>query len=138
MAHLSYEQSKTIATKTIIVLGIITIVEVLFALLGKGYLVEGFYLPLILVGFVMIILSAYKAYLIVYEFMHMKYEVPSLVRTVLLPTALLIWAIIAFFWEGRDWYNRRAHIKQKNAEEVQPVVPQGDLYEIKKEDLIYF
>ncbi|HMQ05663.1 MAG TPA: cytochrome C oxidase subunit IV family protein [Saprospiraceae bacterium] len=138
MAHLSYEQSKTIATKTIIVLGIITIVEVLFALLGKGYLVEGFYLPLLLVGFVMIILSAYKAYLIVYEFMHMKYEVPSLVRTVLLPTALLIWAIIAFFWEGKDWHNRRAHIQQKNQEEVQPVVPQGDLYEIKKEDLIYF
>lgn len=127
MAHISYEESKTIATKTIIVLGVITIVEVLFALLGKGYLIDGFHIHLGIVGIVMIMLSAYKAYLIVYEFMHMKYEVPSLVKTVLLPTLLLIWALIAFMWEGNDWQKRRAHIESKNSEEVRPVVPQGDL-----------
>ncbi len=136
MAHISYEESKSIASKTIIILGVITIVEVLFALLGKGYLIEGFHIHLGIVGLVMITLSAYKAYLIVYEFMHMKYEVPSLVKTVLLPTLLLIWALIAFMWEGNDWYKRRAHIEGKNAEEVQPVVPQGDLM-LKKEESIY-
>jgi cytochrome c oxidase subunit IV len=56
----------------------------------------------------MIAMSTYKAYLIIYEFMHMKYEVPTLVKTVLLPTLLLVWAIIAFSMEGDYWNKRRA------------------------------
>ena len=84
-----------------------TFSEVVFALLGKGYLIEGFKLPLWIVGGVMIIMSLVKAYLIVYEFMHMKYEVPGLVKTVLLPTLLLVWAVIAFFSEGAYWKNSR-------------------------------
>lgn len=75
----------------------------------------------------MIIMSFVKAYFIVYEFMHMKYEVPGLMKSVLLPTLLLIWAIIAFFYEGNDWQKRRALINNKNAEEVESVVPQGSL-----------
>ena len=37
----------------------------------------------------MIIMSIVKAYLIIFEFMHMKYEIPGLVKSVLLPTLLL-------------------------------------------------
>ena len=103
----SYEKSKQIATKTILILAVITIVEVLLALAGKGYLIPGFELSLILIGGFMIILSAFKAYLIVYEFMHMKYEMPGLRKTVLLPTLLLSWALIAFLWEGDKWGERR-------------------------------
>ena len=122
---LSYEESKKVATRVITILGVITIVEVIIALLGKGYIISGFYLPWWFVGIVMIVLSVTKAYYIVYEFMHMKYEVPSLVKSVLLPTLLLVWAIIAFFWEGSDWKSRRSLIKDKNSEEVKSVVPQG-------------
>ncbi len=111
MSHLTYDQSKTIATKTITILAVITVFEVLFALLGKGYLVEGFHIAHWITGGVMIILSIVKAYLIVYEFMHMKYEVPGLVKTVLLPTLLLVWAIIAFLAEGDYWNNSRARVK---------------------------
>lgn len=50
MSHLTYDQSRTIATKTILILGGITIFEVLMALLGKGYLIEGVHLPHILIG----------------------------------------------------------------------------------------
>lgn len=103
----SYEKSKKIASKTILILAVITIVEVLLALAGKGYLIPGFEMSLILVGGFMIILSAFKAYLIVYEFMHMKYEMPGLRKTVLLPTLLLAWALIAFLWEGDKWGERR-------------------------------
>ena len=39
-------------------------------------------------------------------------------KTVLLPTLLLVWAIIAFFYEGNDWNNRRTQIEQFNAEQV--------------------
>jgi len=118
MSHLTYDQSRTIATKTILILGAITIFEVLMALLGKGYLIEGVHLPHILVGGLMIILSIVKAYLIVYEFMHMKYEVPGLVKTVLLPTMLLVWAVIAFLAEGNYWNNSRARVKNPVKTEI--------------------
>ena len=118
MSHLTYDQSRTIATKTILILGGVTIFEVLMALLGKGYLIEGVHLPHILIGGLMIILSVVKAYLIVYEFMHMKYEVPGLVKTVLLPTLLLVWAVIAFLDEGNYWNNSRARVKKPVSNEI--------------------
>ncbi|HRD09261.1 MAG: cytochrome C oxidase subunit IV family protein [Saprospiraceae bacterium] len=107
MGH-SYTESKKIATKTISILAVITIAEVIFALTGKGYIINGFHMPHWLVGGVMIVMSVVKAYLIIYEFMHMKYEVPALVKTVLIPTLLLVWAIIAFTYEGSYWQNARS------------------------------
>ncbi len=118
MGH-SYEKSKKIALKIIIILAVITAIEVIIALLGKGYLISGFELPLVVLGLVMIALSITKAYLIVYEFMHMKYEVPALVKTVLLPIGLLVWAVIAFFVEGNDWQNRRKLIDNKDKEKIE-------------------
>jgi cytochrome c oxidase subunit IV len=118
MSHLTYDQSKGIATKTILILGGITIFEVVMALLGKGYIIKDFHLPHILIGGLMIILSVVKAYLIIYEFMHMKYEVPGLVKTVLLPTLLLVWAVIAFLAEGNYWNNSRANVKNPVKTEV--------------------
>ena len=109
MGH-DYNTSKKIATKIILILAAITVAEVLFALYGKGHIVEGVHFSPLIMGGVMIIMSLVKAYLIVYEFMHMKYEMPGLVKSVLLPTLLLVWAVFAFFKEGEYWKNRRAHI----------------------------
>jgi len=111
---LDYESSKRIALRTIILLAIITVVEVLIALIGKGHIDLGFRIPTLVMGGLMIMLSAYKAIRIIFEFMHMKYEVPDLAKTVLLPTGLLIWAVFAFMWEGSDWKARRQLIKDKN------------------------
>ena len=114
------------------ILGAVTIVEVAVALLAKGHVVpsirftEGFghYLYMMLmIGF-----SIFKAYFIVFYFMHMAYEVRGLALSVLLPTTLLIWAIIAFFQEGSSWGARRELIKEKNEEAVRPAPagkPQG-------------
>lgn len=66
----------------------------------------------------MILLSFYKAYFIIYEFMHLKYEVKTLARTVLLPTTLLIWGIIAFLWEGNTWGERREEVQYEIPAEV--------------------
>lgn len=126
MGHLSYDSSKKIATKTILILAAITVFEVLFALLGKGYLVEGIHISGWITGGMMIFLSIVKAYLIVYEFMHMKYEVPGLVKTVLLPTLLLMWAIIAFLAEGNYWLKSRERVKSVQVQEKSPT-PQGNL-----------
>ncbi|MBK8622399.1 MAG: cytochrome C oxidase subunit IV family protein [Saprospiraceae bacterium] len=136
MGHLSYESSKTIATKTILILAFITIFEVVFALLGKGYLVDGFYISGWITGGMMILLSIVKAYLIVYEFMHMKYEVPGLVRTVLFPTLLLVWAIIAFLAEGRYWLGSRENVKNPPASGTSSSsAPQGMIYELPENSL---
>jgi cytochrome c oxidase subunit 4 len=43
----------------------------------------------------------------------MKYEVPGLVKTVLLPTLLLVWAVIAFLYEGNYWNNSRINTINK-------------------------
>jgi hypothetical protein len=40
---------------------------------------------------------------------------------VLLPTLLLVWAIIAFFQEGDSWKDRREQIKEKDAQPAEEV-----------------
>ena len=123
MGHLTYDQSVKTAYRIITILGVITICEVLFALLGKGYLVDGVHFNETLIAIVMIVMSIVKAYLIVYEFMHMKYEVPGMVKSVLLPLGLLVWAIIAFIAEGKYWKNNRAGISDRNMEKIEMVSP---------------
>jgi len=130
MGHLTYGESKKIATKTILILAVITIAEVLVALLGKGHLVEGVEIHAAILGGIMIVMSAYKAYLIVYEFMHMKYEIPGLVKSVLLPTLLLVWGAIAFTWEGAYWHNSRKNLKEKNEAPAEDVGVFTDEYKI--------
>ena len=78
-------------------LAVVTLIEVFIALIGNGHVIDGFELPRLIMYPVMIGLSLYKAYFIIYEFMHMRYEVPGLRASVLLPTLLLVWAIIAFW-----------------------------------------
>ena len=113
-----YQQNKKIALKTILILAVITVVEVLLALLGKGYLVEGFELPWYIMNIAMIAMSMYKAYLIVGEFMHLGHEVRAMGMSVVLPMLLLVWAIIAFMQEGGAWKDRREYVKDKNEAEV--------------------
>ena len=117
MAH-DYISAKKIALKTILILAAVTVVEVLIALLGKGYLIHDFHLPKILMNAVMITGSLYKAYLIVFEFMHMKYEARGLMLSVILPVGLLIWAVISFLYEGQAWKGNRDTVKEREKIEV--------------------
>ncbi|MBP7273832.1 MAG: cytochrome C oxidase subunit IV family protein [Saprospiraceae bacterium] len=128
----SYEDGIKLVFKGLMILGAVTIFEVLVALLAKGHLIPGVSfthgIGHVLYMLVMIGCSLYKAYFIIYEFMHMRYEAKALSLTVLLPMILLVWAIIAFFSEGNYWQNSRKHIQQKNEEQVTPVAkPQGAL-----------
>lgn len=118
MEHLSYEASIKRVYFGLKLLAAVTLIEVLISLFGKGHLgwhgVKEYTVIIYLVGIIIAVLSLYKAYFIIYEFMHMRYEVKGLALSVLLPTALLIWAIIAFFQEGNSWKERREQIKEKN------------------------
>lgn len=126
MAHHTYEDQKKLVFYGLKLLGIITVVEVLFALFAKGHIMPsvtfgkdgGFGQVIYMLA--MIGASMYKAYFIIFFFMHMAHEVRGLVLTVLMPTTLLIWAIIAFFQEGGQWGAAREQIKQKNEEVAQP------------------
>lgn len=124
---MTYEEQKALVFRGLMLLGAITIVEVCIALLAKGHIVPsikithgfGHYLyMLLMIGF-----SLYKAYFIVFNFMHMAHEVRGLMLSVLLPTLLLVWAIIAFFQEGSYWGRQRQQIKDKNEEMVRPSMP---------------
>jgi hypothetical protein len=121
-AHQTYEEQKQFVLRGLLLLGVITIVEVFIALWAKGFLFghkwEGamhYIYMLVMVGF-----SLYKAYFIVYFFMHMAQEVRGMAMSVLMPTLLLVWAIIAFFQEGSVWGARRELIKEKNEQVVTP------------------
>jgi len=127
MSH-GYEHAKKIALKTIIILAVVTVIEVLIALTGRGFIIEGVYFPWYLMNLAMICGSLYKAYLIVGEFMHMKHEVRALGMTVVLPTLLLIWAIIAFMYEGGAWKGNREKVQERNKIVTEhSVQPQGML-----------
>lgn len=145
MAGLSYEEAKKVVYKGLVILAVVTLVEVFFSLLAKGHIIHDLkYIDWLhyLIGFLLISLSLYKAYYIIYEFMHMRYEVRGLALSVLLPTVLLIWAVIAFFQEGNSWKSRREQIKEKNTEEVgqEPIQQESmllkDTYILKLEDII--
>lgn len=118
---LSYEDAKKQVFVGFWILLGVTLIEVFFSLLGKGHVFSGaedMTWLVYLTAIIIVVLSIYKARYIIYEFMHMGYEVKGLRVSVLLPTALLIWAIIAFFQEGNSWKDRRELIKEKN--EVEP------------------
>jgi len=54
-----------------------------------------------------VIASLLKAFFIVGEFMHVRYETRALTLTILVPLVFLIWFIIAFLWEGAEWLDNR-------------------------------
>jgi cytochrome c oxidase subunit IV len=114
----SYEEGIKVVNRGFILLGVITIGEVLIALVGNGHIIPGFTLPKLFMYPLMIGLSLYKAYWIVYNFMHMAYEVKGLAMSVLLPCCLLVWAVFAFFYEGSSWESRRAHNGNTSHEQV--------------------
>ncbi|RTQ50075.1 hypothetical protein EJV47_10565 [Hymenobacter gummosus] len=49
---------------------------------------------------IFIILTIFKAFFIVAEFMHLRHETKSLIWTILVPMALLIWLLVALIAEG--------------------------------------
>lgn len=119
MGHHSYEDAKKGVWRGFWLLLIVTLIEVAVSLAGKGYVpglefLEDYQVAIFVVGLIIALLSLYKAYFIVYEFMHMGLEVPGLRMTVLMPMLLLVWALIAFFSEGNYWNNSRQGIKDKD------------------------
>jgi cytochrome c oxidase subunit IV len=49
---------------------------------------------------IFIVLTIFKAFFIVAEFMHLRHETKSLIWSILVPMALLIWLLVALIAEG--------------------------------------
>lgn len=137
--HASYEDSVKGVYKGLALLAVVTLIEVAFSLFGKGHILggdafSGSTIFLYAIGLILIALSLYKAYFIIYEFMHMGYEVKGLALSVLLPMLLLVWAVIAFFMEGDYWKERR-HAAAERAEEIRGIqqTNTGDVYDMTTE-----
>lgn len=81
-----------------LLLGVVTSVEIAFAYLMD----EGPFRTSIFLG-----LTIVKAFYIVAEFMHLKYEVKVLIWSILLPLIFVVWLIIALLIEGNAIYDVR-------------------------------
>ena len=79
-----------------VILTVLTIIELLigFWMIDIPLTSEG--LRLALKGTIVILMMA-KAFYIVAYFMHLKHEMKNLIMTIVVPLALFIWFIIAFF-----------------------------------------
>jgi cytochrome c oxidase subunit 4 len=86
-----------------ILLGL-TIVELILGYILIG--IEGGGLRLAIKGAIIILMLA-KAFYIVAYFMHLKSEIRNLIMTIIVPLALLVWAIIAFLYDGSSFRNNR-------------------------------
>lgn len=82
--------------KTFFILCAITAVEFAFAFMMEAGTLR---------NAIFIILTIFKAFFIVGEFMHLKHETKGLIWSVLIPTALLIWLLIALLVEGTYYGN---------------------------------
>ena len=77
--------------RTFVILCVLTAIEFAFAFAME---------PSMLRNSIFIILTIFKAFFIVAEFMHLKHETKSLIWSVMIPTALLVWLLIALLTEG--------------------------------------
>ena len=115
MGAVSYEESVKGVWKGFFILLGATLLEVAVAIFWKSDIglgnpdvgIWGWWFPLFMMA-----VSAFKAYFIVKEFMHLGHEVRGMALSILLPLFLLVWAIIAFLWEGDRWKYRRDLIEE--------------------------
>ena len=83
--------------RTAIFLAIVTAIEFLFAFtMEAGPLRTSIFVGLTLV----------KAFYIVSEFMHLKYEVKVLIWSILIPTIFVVWLLLALLIEGEGHLQR--------------------------------
>ena len=93
-----YKSGVAAVWKATAILGVVTIVEVAVAL------ILGPHLPKLLMNSFYTIASLAKAFFIVGEFMHLKYEKRAFMISLGVPLLFLLWAIIAFASEGHAWF----------------------------------
>ena len=102
-----YAHSRKEVLKTIIILSIVTVVEVSVAIGYDHFNPTGGNFKW-LINLFMAVMSVVKVIYIMGTFMHLKNETKGFFLTVILPFSFMIWAIIAFSYEGGSWNHMRS------------------------------
>lgn len=100
----AYQSQVRAVWKSTILLSIVTAVEVAIALTHFYFFYES---PKFLVNLIMVLATFLKAFFIIGEFMHLKYEQRAFIISLGVPLIFLVWAIIAFGIEGNYWLQMR-------------------------------
>lgn len=95
MTNIPPAQTKGI-WRVFIILCILTAIEFAFAFFMNAGMLR---------NWIFIILTLVKAFFIVAEFMHLKHETKSLIWTIMVPTILLVWLLIALITEGSYYFD---------------------------------
>lgn len=103
MDEATYKQQVSAVWMVTFWLTVITILEVVFALVYMYIPGINATVPRWMLNLTFIIASLGKAFFIVGEFMHLKYEKRVLMVSLAVPLIFLVWAIIAFMYEGVSW-----------------------------------
>jgi cytochrome c oxidase subunit 4 len=113
LTDVEYADGRKDVLKTIIILSIVTVVEVSVAITYDHFNPTGGHLKW-LVNLFMAVMSVVKVIYIMGTFMHLKAETRGFFLTVVIPFMFLIWAIIAFAYEGSSWQGMRAVMNHYN------------------------
>lgn len=120
-AHHGHGEKHSFSTKaiwrTFWILLIITVVELVLAILYY----ETDFLPKHFLNGIFVIGTLAKAFFIVAEFMHLKYEIRNLIMSIAVPAMLFIWFLTAFLWDGNSYKNLRNRYDQHHLESGKPV-----------------
>lgn len=101
-----YADSRKDVMKTIIILSVVTVVEVSVAIGYDHFNPDGGSMKW-LINLFMAVMSVVKVVYIMGTFMHLKHETRGFFLTIVVPFMFLIWAIIAFSYEGGSWQHMR-------------------------------
>ncbi|MBS1665760.1 MAG: cytochrome C oxidase subunit IV family protein [Bacteroidetes bacterium] len=99
--------------RTFWILLIITLIELGLAILYY----ETHFLPKHFLNGLFIIGTLAKAFFIIAEFMHLRHEAKSLIMTLVFPSLLFIWFLIAFLWDGNSYRELRNRYDSHHVEQ---------------------
>ena len=102
-----YADSRKDVLKTIVILSAVTVIEVGVAITYDHFNPNGGSMKW-LINLFMAVMSVVKVVYIMGTFMHLKHETRGFFLTVIMPFSFLIWAIIAFSYEGGSWNHMRS------------------------------
>jgi len=105
--------------RTFWILLIITIVELALAI----WYYETDFLPKHFLNGIFVIGTLAKAFFIIAEFMHLRYELKNLILTIAIPATLFLWFLGAFLWDGNSYRDLRNTYDRNHAEQSKKKVP---------------
>jgi len=108
--------------RTFWILLIITVVELALAI----WYYETDFLPKHFLNGIFVIGTLAKAFFIIAEFMHLRYELKNLIMTIGIPAMLFLWFLGAFLWDGNSFKNLRNNYDRNHVEQSKKVVKEKE------------